>query len=637
MKQTEKPAPFMKRCSNIAGPYLATGLLAAAGLSVYGCGDSATVNPVVELASLSVDPGTLRPDFSGGTTQYSVDLTSSTTSVTVSAQPAVSGDSVTINGQATTSRAIPLEPPGSTTVINVVVSESNTSSRTYTIRLVRAGLAGNNSLQSLAVSPGTLAPDFDPNTLPYTVTVANNVDSVTVTPTVQDPSATMTVNGQVASSGQARTITLNSPGQSTTITITVTGQNGNPKTYFIAVSRGVSNNNNLQGLAISPGSLSPSFRASTTNYTVNVASSVTAVRVTPRLQDTDASMTVNGQTTDSRQTRTVQLGPPSSNTPVIVTVTAQNGTQKTYTVSVNRAALGGNNDLQSLSVSPGSLSPSFSASRTSYSVNVGGRVDGITVTAAPEDTNANLTIEGQDTGSRSISLPPGPSNTEVEVVVTAPNGIPKTYFITVNREALSADNNLEALSVSPGTLNPAFSAATTQYTVEVATGVADVDVTAVKSDPNAVISGDVPNGGQASIPLDGPGTSKTISITVAAPNGNTKTYAITVNRLAPSTDSNLQELTVSAGTLSPAFSPAQLTYGASVSGNDETVTISATKSDPNAEISSGSSVIAAAGVLTGRVTITLGRNTTTTASILVTAQDRVTRKTYTINVFRPDR
>lgn len=629
----------MGRILIISTQYLAP-LILIIGLSVYGCGDSATVNPVVELASLSVDPGTLQPGFSGGTTQYSVDLTSSTTSVTVGAQPAVSGDSVSINGQVTTNRVISLDPPGSTTVVDIVVSESGTSSRTYTIRLVRAGLTGNNSLQGLALSPGTLVPDFDPNTLPYTVTVANNVDSVTVTPTVQDANATMTVNGQAATSGQARTIALNGPGQNTTITVTVTGQNGNPKTYFIAVSRGVSNNSNLQGLAVSPGSLSPSFRASTTNYTVNVASSVTTVRVTPRLQDTDARMTVNGQTTNSRQTRTIQLGPPNSNTPVIVTVTAQNGTQKTYTVGVSRAALGGNNDLRSLSVSPGSLSPGFTASTTSYTVEVGGRVSSISITAAPEDANASLAINGQGTSSgqaRSLDLGPAGSSTAIQLTVTAQNGSQKPYFITVNRAALSADNNLEALNVSPGSLDPAFSAGTTQYSVEVATDVIAVTVTATKSDLNAVISGDIPNGGQANIALDGPGTSKTVSIIVTAPNESTKTYNITVTRLAPSTDSNLRELTVSVGTLSPAFSPGQLTYDANVSGNNETVTITATKSDPNAILSSAGSVIAAAGVPAGRVTVSLGRNTTTTTSILVTAQDGITPKTYTINVFRPER
>ncbi len=377
----------MKRFSTVVGPYLAVGLLIATGLSVYGCGDSASVNPVVELRSLAVSPGTLEPTFNGATTQYKTDLANNITSVTVTAQPAVAGDSVTINGEATTSRPITLGEAGSTTPVNIVVSESGTNSRTYTVLLTKASLTGNNSLRSLSISSGSLDPGFDANTLSYQVSVASSVNSLRVTPTLDDPAATMTVNGQAATSGQAQTIPLRDPGQSTIFTIAVT---------------------------------------------------------------------------------------------------AQDGTSKTYTLVVSRAALGGNNNLQRLSVSPGSLSPSFVASRTSYTVNVGGRVDSITVTAAPQDANANVTIEGQDTGSRSISLPPGPSSTEIEVVVTAQNAVPKIYFVTVSRAALSADNNLEALSVSPGALDPVFSAGTTQYAVEVGTTVTEVTVTATKSDPNAV-------------------------------------------------------------------------------------------------------------------------------------------------------
>ncbi len=629
----------MKRFFTLAGPYLAVGLLTVIGLNIYGCGDTATVNPVVELRSLSVDPGTLQPGFSGGTTQYSVDLTSSTTSVTVSAQPAVSGDNVTINGQPTTSRVIPLDPPGSTTVVDISVSESSTSSRTYTVRLVRAGLAGNNSLQSLAVSPGTLAPDFDPNTLPYTVSVANNVESVNVTPTVQDSNATVTVNGQAAASGQARSTTLNGPGQSTTITITVTAQNRSQKTYFVAVSRGASNNNNLQGLTISQGTLSPAFRAGTTDYTVEVASSVESLSVTPRLQDSAASMTVNGQTTSSGQTRTIQLGTPNSTTPIIIIVTAQNGTQKVYTVTVIKAALGSNNNLRSLTVSPGSLDPAFSSNTTRYTVNVGSGTAGVRVTATLQDTSGTLEVNQQATPSgqtRTIDLGAPGSSTDIEILAIAPNGSSKRYIVTVNRAVPSADNNLSALTVTPGTLDPDFTAGTLNYTVDVATDVTSVIVSATKSDPNAVISGDVPNQGQATVQLDGPGTSKNVSIIVTAANGSSKTYRLTVNRAAPSSDNNLSALVVSSGVLFPRFSPSTLTYTVTIPSSVSSVTATATKSDPNAVMAAFGSVIAAAGTPTGQVTVSLGIGTSSSIAITVTAPNG-SPKTYHLLVRRPFR
>ncbi len=625
----------MGRIFTVAAQYLAAPLILSIWASVYGCSDSGSVNPVVELSSLTVTPGTLQPPFSGANTQYTVDLANNITGVTVTAQPAVAGDSVTINGEATTSRSVDLGVAGTTTPVNIVVSETGTNSRTYTVLLKRADIAGNNSLRNLAVSPGTPPLTFSENTLGYTVTVPNNTNSVTVTATLQDPAATMTVNGQSATSGQAHAIALNPAGQSTNITILVKAQNGTEKPYTITVSRGVSNNSNLRNLTLSPGSLN--FEAEDTSYAVNVSSGTTNVTVTPTQADATASMTLNGQAIASGQRRTIQLGAPGSNTLIIIIVTAQNGTQKTYTVGVIRAALGMNNNLESLRVSPGTLDPAFSENRTSYTVNVGGRVDSITVSATPDDTNARMTINGQGTNSRSIPLPLGPSSTDIQVIVIAQNGSQKPYFITVNREALSSDNNLDTLTVTPGSLNPSFAPGTLAYTVEVATDITSVDVSATKSDSNAVISGSLPTQGRATIPLDGPGTSKPVSITVTAPNGSAKTYTITVHRSAPSTDSNLSNLTVSAGSLNPSFTAGTLNYTVDVASSVDTITISATKSDPTSVMSTFGSVIAAAGIPTGRTTVSLGLGTITPVTIALTAQDGLNRSTYTISVNRPPR
>jgi hypothetical protein len=527
--------------------YLAAALLLVIGLMAYGCGDSATVNPVVELASLTVSPGSLQPGFSGGTTQYRVDVTTDTETVSVTAQPAVSGDSVTINGQATTSRTITLEPAGETTIVNVVVSETDTNSRTYVIRVVRAGLAGNNSLQNLTVSQGTLAPTFDANLLSYTVSVTNTVGSINVTPTLSDPAATMTVNGEPATSGQARRIDLNLAGQSTTITILVKAQNGTEKPYTITVSRGVSNNNNLRGLTISGNStltLNPRFSAGTLGYTVNVANSVGSVRVTPTLQDTTATMTVNTQATTSGQARTITLNTAGSNTFINIFVIAQDGrTSKTYSVEVRRAALGGNNDLRSLTVSQPGLTPAFRADTTGYTLDVGTSIGSIIVTAAPEDPNATLTVtsNGQVTGSgqaRTITLRGAGLSTTINIAVRAQNNSLNTYVITVDRAASpppSGNNNLRNLTVSPGTLSPTFTAARTlPYAVnDISSSATAINVTATPQDQNARVTINGQGGNSRSIPLP-TGPSRTdIEVLVIAPNDSDRTYLITVNQPAP--------------------------------------------------------------------------------------------------------
>jgi hypothetical protein len=267
----------------------------------------------------------------------------------------------------------------------------------------------------------------------------------------------------------------------------------------------------------------------------------------------------------------------------------------------------------------------------------------VTIAGTKSDANAVILIgsvpipAGTASGQATIPLNGPGTTTPIPVEVTAPNGNKKAYSITVNRAAPSSNNNLSALTVTPGTLSPVFDSSQLAYTTDVAFDIASVLVTATKADANAVISGDLPNEGRATIPLDGPGTSKTISIIVTAQNGDRKTYTITINRLAPSTDSTLSNLTVSAGSLVPIFAPGTPNYSVDVSAANETITVSATKSDRNAVMSASGSVIAAAGIPAGQVTVPLGLGTSTSVAITITAQDGISTKVYTITVNRPAR
>jgi hypothetical protein len=637
--------------TSVTQAHLATILLAAIGLGAYGCADSATVNPAVELASLTITPGTLQPAFKGSITQYSVDLTSNITSVTVSAQPAVSGDSVSINGLATTSRVITLGPAGSTTPVSIVVSESGSNSRTYTILINRAGLAGNNSLLSLSVSPETLVPTFDANLLSYTVDVDNSVSSVMVTPTLQDPAATVTVDGLLTASGQAQPVSLNGAGSITLINIVVTAQNATEKTYLVTVSRGISSNANLQSLTISPGTLTPPFSAGTFGYTVNVASSVASVVVTPTLQDATAIMTVNGTATNSGQARTITLnaaGAVPSNTFVNIIVTAENQvSQKNYIVVVIRAALGDNN-LSALTASDGAstltLSPTFTSNTTAYTVNVATDVSSVNVSATKAAAAAvmlmgSVTVPaGTASGQETFPLNGAGAQTMMSISVTAPNGgTPKTYTITANRAA-SSDNNLSALTVSPGTLDPAFAPGTLPYTVNVASDVTEVNIAATKADLNAILSGSIADPeagqatGQATILLGGPGSDTPVSITVTAPSGDFKTYSVTVNRATPASDNNLAALTVTGGPLVPDFAPGTTDYTVAVPFSVDSVIVSATKSDPNAMMSG--SVNAGSGQATGQATIDLPIPLLPTPVTVTVMAPNGVSKTYSIVITR---
>lgn len=111
-----------------------------------------------------------------------------------------------------------------------------------------------------------------------------------------------------------------------------------------------SSNNNLSSLSISPGSLSPSFSAGTTSYRASVSNSTTNVAVSAKAADSKAKVAVWGNT-----------GLSVGNNTITVQVTAENGSKKTYTITVNRAEGSGGG-------------------------NTGGNTGGATTTPDPDDT-----------------------------------------------------------------------------------------------------------------------------------------------------------------------------------------------------------------------------------------------------------
>jgi formylglycine-generating enzyme required for sulfatase activity len=304
----------------------------------------------------------------------------------------------------------------------------------------------------------------------------------------------------------------------------------------------LSGNNNLSALTLSPGNLEPTFVASTTDYTANVASDVTSVTISASKADPNAVL--SGCVTVGSGTATGQasipLNGPGTVTPAVFTIAAPNGSSKTYRIMVNRVALSGNNSLSTLTISPGSLSPAFSANTLNYTVNVGSNVTNVTVSAAKADLNALISgdvsaVAGVATGQATIQLSGPGTTTGVTIWVSAPRGSQKTYTLNVARAALSGNNNLQRLSVSPGTLSPSFSASRTAYTVNVGADVTSVTVTPTLQDDNSsvTINGQGANKRQSqSVVLSGPGSNTVIDTVVTAPNGVQKIYTVEVYRAA---------------------------------------------------------------------------------------------------------
>ena len=97
-----------------------------------------------------------------------------------------------------------------------------------------------------------------------------------------------------------------------------------------------------------------------------------------------------------------------------------------------------------------------------------------------------------------------------------------------NTAALSADNSLKALTISPGTLSPAFKGSTTKYTATVDNSVTSIAVSATPVNEKATIESVTGNTNLAV-------GANVVQIVVKAENGTTATYKITVTRQATGT------------------------------------------------------------------------------------------------------
>lgn len=200
-----------------------------------------------------------------------------------------------------------------------------------------------------------------------------------------------------------------------------------------------SSNAYLSKLQINQEGLTPNFNKNKTSYAVTVGENVNDLKVTAVAEDSKSKVAISGNT-----------GLKNGDNKIYITVTAQDGTKKVYTITVTKTgdANKSNSYLQNLIVENATLSPEFSKEIFEYDCGtVGKSVETLKILAFGENENVKIDITGNDKLSE--------GDNKIIVKVTSEDGTTtKEYVITVKKDSsIVEENNIEEINALQDTDN----------------------------------------------------------------------------------------------------------------------------------------------------------------------------------------
>jgi hypothetical protein len=197
----------------------------------------------------------------------------------------------------------------------------------------------------------------------------------------------------------------------------------------------------LTNLAISAGTLTPSFNGKQYTYATSVSDSVSSITVTPTTNSAyGATIKVNGTVVQSGSPSAPITVNPGQNT-ISVQVTTPSG-QDTYTIAVTKG--GTNWQLSNLAVTNTrgtaiALNPTFNSKTFYYTATVTSGISAVIITPTYSDLNADINVT---LGTQAFTVKSGQTaqlnlNTGINTITALVQGAPATdaYKLDITRQS----------------------------------------------------------------------------------------------------------------------------------------------------------------------------------------------------------
>ena len=308
-----------------------------------------------------------------------------------------------------------------------------------TIRLSASANANDASLKTIKENlQSGLSPRFNYTLSSYNLIAEYDEKILTLQPVPFNKEAIMSVNGTIIKNGSP--INLELRVGINNFDIKITAPNGQSITYYLYVTReNPGNNSLLKSLTENlKGNLSPAFNQAIYKYDIRAEYNENIIVINAAAEDEKTNVIINGDNTAPNYKKTATIALNYGDNIIEVKTLAENGSIKTYKITVNRTKFPALDATDLLSISENlvhNIEPNFDANMTRYFLRANPTEDRVVIKAQAKNKSAYVFIDGIQTNSRTIFLEEGEEN-KIEIVVKINGGFEKKYLLSVYRESL---------------------------------------------------------------------------------------------------------------------------------------------------------------------------------------------------------